>query len=45
MATAVAAAFLNPYAWALLVVIVVSAITGWNRTYSSDERVAEEALA
>ncbi|MFC7404593.1 Na+/H+ antiporter NhaC family protein [Georgenia alba] len=24
---------LNPYAWALLVVVVVSALTGWNRTY------------
>lgn len=44
-APSVAAAFLNPYAWALLVVIVVSAITGWNRTYSRDEKFAEEALA
>lgn len=29
----IGAAFLNPYAWALLVVIVVSAVTGWNRSY------------
>lgn len=26
-------ALFNPYAWALLLVVVVSAITGWNRTY------------
>lgn len=30
----IGAAFLNPYAWALLVVIIVSAITGWNRSYA-----------
>lgn len=29
-------ALLNPYAWALLLVVVVSAITGWNRTYIKD---------
>lgn len=29
------AAFLNPYAWALLAVILISAVTGWNRTFSS----------
>lgn len=28
------AAFANPYAWALLVVLVFSAITGWGRTYT-----------
>ncbi|SEE76055.1 Na+/H+ antiporter NhaC family protein [Ruania alba] len=33
----IGAAFLNPYAWAMLVVIVVSAITGWNRSYSKVE--------
>lgn len=30
----ITAAFLNPYAWALLVVIIVSAVTGWNRSYA-----------
>ncbi len=30
----ITAAFLNPYAWALLVVIVLSAVTGWNRSYA-----------
>lgn len=28
---------INPYAWALLLVVVVSAITGWNRTYAKPE--------
>lgn len=33
--------FLNPYAWALFLVIIVAAITGWKRTYmdSNDEQV------
>lgn len=30
----IAAAFANPYAWALLVVLLVSVATGWNRTYA-----------
>jgi Na+/H+ antiporter NhaC len=30
----IAAAFLNPYAWALLLVLLVSIATGWNRRYS-----------
>ncbi len=30
----IAAAFANPYAWALLVVLLVSVLTGWNRTYA-----------
>lgn len=30
----IAAAFLNPYAWALLVVLLISVITGWNRRYA-----------
>ncbi|WP_022919147.1 Na+/H+ antiporter NhaC family protein [Ruania albidiflava] len=38
----ITAAFLNPYAWALLVVIVVSAITGWNRSY---QRTPEQTPA
>lgn len=37
----IGAAFLNPYAWALLVVIIVSAITGWNRTYSKTPESAD----
>jgi len=36
----ITAAFLNPYAWALLVVIVVSAITGWNRSYQRTDEPA-----
>ncbi|QEA40639.1 sodium:proton antiporter [Pistricoccus aurantiacus] len=31
----IASAFLNPYAWALLVVLLISIITGWNRRYVS----------
>lgn len=30
----IAAAFANPYAWALLVVLLVSIFTGWNRRYA-----------
>lgn len=36
----ITAAFLNPYAWALLVVILVSAITGWNRSYAAPAAAA-----
>lgn len=31
---------MNPYAWALLIVLVVSAVTGWNRTYMKTERTS-----
>lgn len=31
----IAAAFLNPYAWALLIVLLISVITGWNRKYAN----------
>lgn len=31
----IAAAFLNPYAWALLVVLLISVMTGWNRKYAT----------
>lgn len=31
----IGAAFLNPYAWGLIVVLVVSVLTGWNRKYST----------
>lgn len=30
-------ALVNPYAWALLIVILFSAITGWNRTYAKPD--------
>lgn len=30
----IGAAFLNPYAWALLVVLLISVLTGWNRKYA-----------
>ncbi|WP_347489788.1 Na+/H+ antiporter NhaC family protein [Desulfoscipio sp. XC116] len=32
----ITAAFYNPYSWALLGVIIFSAITGWNRKYASE---------
>jgi len=28
--------FLNPYAWTLFIVIIIAAITGWKRTYASN---------
>ncbi|MGY2747577.1 Na+/H+ antiporter NhaC family protein [Arthrobacter sp. UYCu723] len=31
----IASAFLNPYAWALIVVLLISILTGWNRKYAS----------
>ncbi len=36
---ALSAAFLNPYSWALLAVIVISAFTGWNRKYRTEDTV------
>lgn len=33
----ITAAFTNWYAWALLGVLLVSAVTGWNRSYASDD--------
>ena len=42
------AAFLNPYCWALLLVLCISVITGWNRKFektqieSSNEEIQEE---
>lgn len=36
----IASAFLNPYAWTLIIVLLVSIMTGWNRKYAT----AEEAL-
>lgn len=29
----IGASFLNPYSWALLIIIIFSALTGWNRKY------------
>lgn len=29
--------FLNPYAWALFIVIIIAAITGWRRSYDDPE--------
>ena len=31
--------FLNPYSWALLVVILFSAFTGWNRKYNEEVKI------
>ena len=33
------ASFLNPYSWALLAVILFSAVSGWNRKYASRESI------
>lgn len=33
----IGAAFLNPYAWALLIVLLVSVLTGWNRKYADEK--------
>ncbi|WP_435198200.1 Na+/H+ antiporter NhaC family protein [Janibacter sp. GS2] len=32
----IASAFLNPYAWTLIVVLLISILTGWNRWYADD---------
>lgn len=36
VAPGIGAAALNPYSWALLAVIIFSAITGWNRKFADD---------
>lgn len=33
-APGIGAAFLNPYAWGLLIVLLISVLTGWNRRFS-----------
>lgn len=33
----IASAFLNPYAWTLIVVLLISILTGWNRKYATPE--------
>ena len=34
----ISAAAMNPYSWALLAVIIFSAVTGWNRKYANDRK-------
>lgn len=41
VAPSITAAFLNPFSWAILFVITISAITGWNRKYAIDEDIAK----
>ncbi len=38
----ISAALYNPYSWALLAVILFSALTGWNRRMASDEEPSGE---
>lgn len=37
VAPPITAAFLNPFSWAILAIITISAITGWNRKYALTE--------
>ena len=39
----ISTALYNPYSWALLVVLIFSAVTGWNRRYATPEDAAPEA--
>lgn len=39
----ISAALYNPYSWALLAVLLVSVITGWNRRFASQDDAAETA--
>jgi len=41
----IASAFLNPYAWTLIVVLLISIITGWNRWYATADKNPEPAPA
>jgi flagellin-like protein len=43
-APSIASAFLNPYAWALLVVLLISVITGWNRRYADESVPTAQAF-
>ena len=36
----IASAFLNPYAWTLILVLLFSILTGWNRTYADEQTEA-----
>lgn len=40
-APSIAAAFINPYSWALLAVLLFSAYTGWNRKYATEEELEQ----
>lgn len=39
----ISAALYNPYSWALLAVLIVSVLTGWNRRFASQDDAAETA--
>lgn len=41
----IASAFLNPYAWTLIVVLLISILTGWNRWYADDPEHAPAPTA
>lgn len=41
----IATAFQNPYAWALLVVLLISILTGWNRRYAKQSTPTAAAHA
>jgi Na+/H+ antiporter NhaC len=43
-APSIAAAFLNPYAWALIAVLLVSILSGWNRRYAATSAPATTHL-
>ncbi|MGB7447490.1 MAG: Na+/H+ antiporter NhaC family protein [Ornithinimicrobium sp.] len=34
----IASAFLNPYAWTLIVILLISILTGWNRWYATADK-------
>ena len=40
----ISAALYNPYSWALLAVLIFSALTGWNRRMARDEEPDAEEL-
>lgn len=40
----ISAALYNPYSWALLLVLLVSAYTGWNRAFATADEVDETKL-
>ena len=42
-APSIGAAALNPYAWALLIVLLISIFTGWNRQFASDAELSRDA--
>ena len=42
-APGISSALFNPYSWALLAVLIISAYTGWNRRYDTGEEESEAA--